>query len=106
MRASKGRGRSERETPGKTGAGQGSRALTANGGRPNVRWGHAPARVRSRVGGERAGAGLGRSQSAVEERKGGKKRNQKNAEVAPETRRGGWAEGRAGLQATKTGPPE
>lgn len=37
VRASKGMGRSERETPGKTGAGQGSRALTANGGRPNVR---------------------------------------------------------------------
>jgi hypothetical protein len=36
----------------------------------------------------------------VEERKGGKKRKKKKAEVVPGTRQGGWAEGRSGLQVT------
>lgn len=50
------------------------------------------------------GAGLGHSQSAVEERKGGKRREQEKPEVGPGTGMGRVSERKSGPQVTQTGP--
>lgn len=106
LQRERGRAGGRRETPGRAGWGRALAHHQPTAGRPTSaeatpQFLSAPEEV-----GKEGRRDLGAANQLWKSEKAGKKRNLKKAKVAPGTRTGEWAEGRAGLQVTQSGSSE